>query len=147
MCSVMYKRPIIRPKKPVESLVSSPCAPNPGTVLNFTVPPPFERKPPVPIWKPKESYPEQVKAPIVFHQHVYDVVQKFSPHRPPLKALVDAMRLDGFSEERIKKTRAFYAEMRRTVDKRQAELDKLFGKYSSKQTKPVKKVLKVLKKV
>lgn len=57
--------------------------------------------------------------------------------------MVDAMRLDGFSEERIKQTRDFYATMRRTADKRQAELEKIFGKY----TKPVKKVLKVLKKV
>lgn len=57
--------------------------------------------------------------------------------------MVDAMRLDGYSEERIKQTRDFYATMRRTVDKRQAEVDKIFGKY----TKPVKKVLKVLKKV
>lgn len=81
-----------------------------------------------------------------YREHVNDVVQKFCPHRPPLKALVDAMRLDGFSEERIKKTRAFYAELRRTVDKRQAELDKLFGKYTSKSVKPVKKVLKILKK-
>jgi len=56
---------------------------------------------------------------------------------------MDAMRLDGFSEERIKQTRDFYATMRRTVDKRQAELEKIFGRY----TKPVKRVFKVLKKV
>jgi len=143
----MYKRPIIRPKKPAASLLST-CDPIPGTVvynaLQSTVPLPPDRKTPVPIWSPKDLPLKKTESDIVFHQHVYDVVQKFCPHRPPLKALVDAMRLDGFSEERIKKTRAFYAEMRRTADKRQAELEKLFGKYTSK---PVKKVLKVLKKI
>jgi hypothetical protein len=111
---------------------------------HFSVPDPSLKKAPAPIWTPPEVARERrvvVEPP--FQQHIHDVVQKFCPHRPPLKAMVDAMRLDGYSEERIKQTRDFYATMRRTVDKRQAELEKIFGKY----TKPVKKVLKVLKKV
>jgi hypothetical protein len=137
----MHKRPIIRPK-----IAPSPDAPpivRPRT-WHFSVPDPvLTRKEPAPIWTPTIEHKPRVVVEPPFPQHVHDVIQKFCPHRPPLKAMVDAMRLDGFSEERIKKTRDFYATMRRTVDKRQAELEKIFGRY----TKPVKKVLKVLKKV
>lgn len=135
----MHKRPVVRPRRTPESPIMR------SRTWQFTAPDPVQtRKDPVPIWTPPEEPPRPRVVPEPpFHKHVLDVVQKFCPHRPPLKAMVDAMRLDGFSEERIKKTRDFYAEMRRTADKRQAELEKIFGKY----TKPVKKVLKVLKKV
>lgn len=144
----MYKRPIIRPKKPVDES-PPPGVPIPGTVVHqasqFTVQSPPQRSLPPPLWSPKESYPTRVVVPSPFHENIHAVFKTFSPHCPPLKALVDAMRLDGFTDERIKKTRTFYAEMRRTDEKRQAELEKVFGKYVSK-SKPVKKVLKVLKK-
>ena len=55
------------------------------------------------------------------------------------------MKLDGYPPERIKKTRDYYAKMNRTIDQRQAEVDKVFGRYNAK-TKSVKKVLKVVKK-
>lgn len=135
----MYKRPVIRPKRVLDSPVSMR-----PPIWRFSAPDPPTKKEPVPLWTPPEEVPQRrvvVEPP--FQKHVHDVIQKFCPHRPPLKAMVDAMRLDGFSDERIKQTRDFYATMRRTADKRQAELEKIFGKY----TKPVKKVLKVLKKV
>ena len=56
------------------------------------------------------------------------------------------MKLDGYPPERIKKTRDYYAKMNRTIDQRQAELDKVFGRYNAKTPKTVKKVLKVVKK-
>lgn len=146
MYSVMYKRPIIRPKKPINES-PSPVVPIPGTVVyeatRFTVESAPHKEPPAPLWAPKESYPTRVVKVIPFHENINVVFKDSSPHRPSLKALVDAMRLDGFTDEQVKKTRASYAEMRRTDEKRQAELEKLFGKYVSK---PVKKVLKVLKK-
>lgn len=135
----MYKRPTPRPKRvPDESLPVR----HPEMTMKFCVPVPPVYKQPAPIWSPSVEYVPRVDSPNPFHPHIYDVVQKYCPHRPPLKALVDAMRLDGFSDARIKQTRDFYATLRRTVDKRQGELEKIFGKYS----KPVKKVLKVLKK-
>lgn len=109
--------------------------------------PPVKARPYVPIWQPSETPIEApVKTDDVFQANVYAVIQKFCPHRPPLKSLVDAMRLDGFTEERIRKTRNFYAEMNRTTEKRQAALDKIFVKYNTKTVKPVKKVVKIVKK-
>jgi hypothetical protein len=55
------------------------------------------------------------------------------------------MKLDGYPPERIKKTRDHYAKMNRTSEQRQAEIDKVFGRFNTK-TKSVKKVLKVVKK-
>ena len=55
------------------------------------------------------------------------------------------MRLDGFTEERVRKMRKFYADMNRTAEKRQEALDKTFGKITTK-TKTVKKVVKIVKK-
>jgi len=56
------------------------------------------------------------------------------------------MKLDGYPPEKIKQARDRHAKMNRTVDQRQTELEKMFGRYNSKTTKPVKKVLKVVKK-
>lgn len=55
------------------------------------------------------------------------------------------MKLDGYSPEKIKRARDHHAKMNRTVDQRQADLEKIFGRYNTK-SKPVKKVLKVVKK-
>lgn len=136
----MYKRPIPRPPRPPERVVPVPpyCF---GTNAPF-VPPPY-----VPVWEPKEIVEVEKKPERPFPEHVANVVQKNSPHRPPLKQLVDAMKLDGYSDEQIKKARDSYATMRRTAEKREKDFDKLFGKYSGKtSSKPVKKVLKILKK-
>ena len=52
------------------------------------------------------------------------------------------MRLDGYSAEKIKKVRDHYAFMRRTDDKRQRDIDRIFG-----TVKTVKRVVvKILKK-
>ena len=80
-----------------------------------------------------------------FREHVSAVYQKCAPKIPPLKALCDAMKLDGYPPEKIKQARDRHAKMNRTVDQRQIELEKIFGRYNTK-SKPVKKVLKVVKK-
>lgn len=102
---------------------------------------------PVPIWQPPDEPPTR---PVVteppFREHVSAVYQKCSPKLPPLKALCDAMKLDGYPPEKIKQARDRHAKMNRTVDQRQTELEKIFGRYNSKASKPVKKVLKVVKK-
>lgn len=102
----------------------------------------------VPIWHPAETQPAPIIKPAdrPFPVHVHAVYQKFCPHVPPLKALCDAMKLDGYPPEKIKQARDRHAKMNRTEDQRQAELDKVFGRYNAKATKTVKKVLKVVKK-
>jgi hypothetical protein len=103
---------------------------------------------PVPIWQPPDEPPGPRRAvdERPFQEHVSAVYQKFSPKLPPLKSLCDAMKLDGYPPEKIKQARDRHAKMNRTVDQRQTELEKMFGRYNSKTTKPVKKVLKVVKK-
>jgi hypothetical protein len=66
--------------------------------------------------------------------------------RPSLKALTDAMRADGFPESAIHRARNAQAKRRATSEKRQAEFEKIFGKYNSRSTPAVKKVLKAVKK-
>lgn len=66
--------------------------------------------------------------------------------RPSVKQLVDAMRLDGFSDKKVNAVRRFYAMTRNTEEKRQAELDKMFAKYNVKTSHAPKKILKVVKK-
>jgi hypothetical protein len=65
--------------------------------------------------------------------------------RPSLKELVDAMRADGFPDTDIHRARTAHTQRRATMDKRQAELEKLFGT-SSRSTPVAKKVLKPVKK-
>jgi hypothetical protein len=67
------------------------------------------------------------------------------PHRPSVKALCEAMTLDGFSSERIKQARNYYAKLNRMRPKTDADIERIFGRYS-KSAKPVKKVLKIVKK-
>lgn len=66
--------------------------------------------------------------------------------RPTVRELVDAMRLDGFSDKQVTAVRRFYAMTRNTEEKRQAELDKMFAKYNVKTSQAPKKILKVVKK-
>lgn len=66
--------------------------------------------------------------------------------RPPLKALTDAMRADGFPETAIHVARNAQAKRRATSEKRQIEFEKIYGKYTSRSTPAVKKVLKPVKK-
>ena len=107
------------------------------------------RPPPPPIWKPDENrvleprpVPPRRELP-----NVLAVIAQYMPHRPPLKPFVDALRLDGHTEEYIKKVRESYARARRESDKDQAKIDKIFGKYNTKTPrKTPKKVLKILKK-
>ena len=145
----MYKRPIPRPSRnPVLDDVPpcvSACLPH-GIVIDQISARPPKKEPYRPIWQPSEHPPKPLlKKEYVFHANIYAVYQKFCPHRPPLKPLVDAMRLDGFTEERVRKMRKFYADMNRTAEKRQEALDKTFGKITTK-TKTVKKVVKIVKK-
>jgi hypothetical protein len=65
--------------------------------------------------------------------------------RPSLKELIDAMRADGFPETAIHRARTAHTQRRATMEKRQAELEKLFGT-STRSAAPVKKVLKPVKK-
>jgi len=108
---------------------------------------PYVPRVPQPIWQPSEK---RVFVPVTpverfFPVHVHAVYQKFWPHVPPLKAVCDAMKLDGYPPEKIKRVRDRHAKMNRTIDQRQAEIEKVFGRFSAK-TKSVKKVLKVVKK-
>lgn len=65
--------------------------------------------------------------------------------RPSLKELVDAMRADGFPESAVHHARTAHTQRRATMDKRQAEIEKLFGT-SSRAASGTKKVLKPVKK-
>jgi hypothetical protein len=103
-------------------------------------------KPPAPIWQPPESLPERpTRVEHPFPVHIHACVQKYCPHRPPVKAMVDSLRLDGASEEKIRKMRNFYAKENRDSEKNQRAIEKMFGKYSAK-TKTPKKVVKIVKK-
>jgi hypothetical protein len=114
--------------------------------MNSSVPT-YTPRPPVPVWQPPEEQPvRRVVTEPPFPEHVSAVYQKCAPALPSLKALCDAMKLDGYSPEKIKQVRDRHAKMNRTVDQRQTELEKVFRRYNSKTTKPVKKVLKVVKK-
>ena len=148
----MFKRPIPR----------SICLPSvspmpPPTSESFVLgiirfedakPPSYTHRVPVPIWQPPEHPPQSKPKPVerAFPEHVCEVYRKFSPRLPPLKALCDAMKLDGYPEAKIKQARDHRAKMNRTIDQRQVDLEKIFGRYNAKVTKPVKKVLKVVKK-
>jgi len=114
--------------------------------MNSSVPV-YKAPMPVPVWQPPLEVPVR---PVVteppFREHVSAVYQKCAPALPSLKALCDAMKLDGYPPEKIKQARDRHAKMNRTVDQRQTELEKIFRRYNSKATKPVKKVLKVVKK-
>jgi hypothetical protein len=104
-------------------------------------PPP---KPYVPVWQPPEYPPEPKKPKVTFFpSHVDETIRACCPHRPSIKKMVDAMRLDGYSEEQIKKCRNSYAEFNRNAEKRDQQFQKLFG---GKDQKVVKRVLKVVKK-
>lgn len=87
--------------------------------------------------------PEAVESP--FPENVSALYQK-SKTRPSVRELVDAMRLDGFSDKKITDVRRFYAWMRNTEEKRQTELDKMFAKYNVKTGQTTKKILKAVKK-
>lgn len=80
-----------------------------------------------------------------FPENVSALYQK-SLKRPSVKELVDAMRLDGFSDQKVTAVRRFYAWLRNTEEKRQTELDKMFSKYNVKTSQAPKKILKVVKK-
>jgi hypothetical protein len=56
--------------------------------------------------------------------------------------MIEAARKDDCSEQQIQKIRNSYAKMNRDRAKNDQKVDKIFGKL----TKPVKKVLKVVKK-
>jgi hypothetical protein len=127
-----------------------------------------------PIWRSDDYYrllarhgstPEEIEAlraqTIPEHNHVERQVVQERPvvcgeaiaalferatTRPPLKALTDAMRADGFPETAIHRARNAQAKRRATSEKRQAEFEKLFGKYNARSTPAVKKVLKAVKK-
>lgn len=118
--------------------------------LNSTCPPCPPRPPPVPIWTPGEYRavdPPVAPPPLPQRPHLLAVMAKYYPHRPPLKPFIDALRLEGRSEEHIKRIRDAYARHRRDSEKEQAKIDKIFGKYNTKATtKAPKKVLKILKK-
>jgi hypothetical protein len=145
-----YKRPITikGPYVPSSSPPSLCASPIPLDVCIGDLRP--KKKVYVPIWVPKEQYlsPPKRKPDPPFPMHVNAVIQKYCPHRAPLKPLVDAMRLDGRTEEQIKAVRDSYARWRRDTDKEQAAIDKIFGKYNTKTstTKSTKKILKILKK-
>ena len=101
----------------------------------------------VPIWQPPDSPPvRRFVEERPFPEHVSAVYSKCSPALPSLKALCDAMKLDGYPPEKIKQARDHHAKMNRTVEQRQVDLEKIFGRYNTKSSKPVKKVLKVVKK-
>ena len=80
--------------------------------------------------------------------HLLAVFRTYWPHKPPLKPFIDALRLEGASEEKIKKVRESYARHRRDSDKDQEKIDKIYGKYNTKTMtrKTPKKVLKIFKK-
>jgi len=66
--------------------------------------------------------------------------------RPDIKKLVAAMRLDDYPEQKVIAAKKYYAWLRKTDEKRQAELEKAFAKYKMKATAAPKKILKVVKK-
>ena len=135
--NLMFKRPIPRPPRLPEK--EQQQAPPPWI---FSVPE-LIPKAYVPIYVPGPPTPRP--PPVVarpFPHHLHAVHQKFGVHLPPLKSVCDAMRLDGYSAEKIKKVRDHYAFMRRTDDKRQRDIDRIFG-----TVKTVKRVVvKILKK-
>ena len=116
-------------------------------IRNMNSVPAYTPRPPVPVWQPPVEAP--LRRTVIersFPEHVSAVYAKCSPALPSLKALCDAMKLDGYPPEKIKQARDHHARMNRTVEQRQVALEKIFGRYNTK-SKPVKKVLKVVKKL
>lgn len=116
-------------------------------IRNMNSVPAFKAPVPVPVWQP----PDEVQGRRTvderpFPENVSALYQKCGANLPSLKALCDAMKLDGYPPEKIKQARDHHAKMNRTVEQRQIEIEKLFGRYNTKSSKPVKKVLKVVKK-
>jgi hypothetical protein len=67
---------------------------------------------------------------------------------PPLEDRIQVFRAAGMPEELIKKHIAWDAKMVETSDKRQKQIEKIFGKYTKTKTKPATKTKpKVLKPV
>lgn len=91
--------------------------------------------------------PEKIEPPAV-SRCTENLAQLFSglKNRPDVKNLVAAMRLDGYSEQKVIAAKNHYAWLRKTDEKRQADLEKAFSKYKMKTTVAPKKILKVVKK-
>jgi hypothetical protein len=135
----MYKRPL--PKLKTN-----------GTLPLTTIPSPFlkilEFSPTVETKNTnigtKLFIPKPEPEPRKFPEHVSKLFEN-AQHRPLIKDMIDAMILDGYSNEKISKVKKFYAWLRNTEEERQNQLDNIFRKYSIK-TAPPKKILKVVKK-
>jgi hypothetical protein len=110
--------------------------------------PVYTPRPPAPVWQPPDEVRARRRAADdrPFPEHISALYAKCTSDPPSLKALCDAMKLDGYPPEKIKRARDHHAKMNRTVEQRQADLEKIFGRYNAKSAKPVKKVLKVVKK-
>jgi hypothetical protein len=116
-------------------------------IRNMNSCPVYKPSTPVPLWQPPDEAPGRRRAADErsFPEHV-SAIYAHCTKLPSLKAVCDAMKLDGYPLEKIKQVRNHHAKMNRTVEQRQTDLEKIFGRYNSKTSKPVKKVLKVVKK-
>lgn len=138
----MYKRPQIRVKPRIEHTTVPPSNGHPMLPLRDTAIPPPPR-PYIPIWKPSETLPEPPPPPPRKETpHICKLLQNCKGTRPSLKDMIEAARADGLPEEKLQNIRKSYAKMNRDRAKNDEKIDKIFGKLK----KPVKKVLKVVKK-
>lgn len=97
----------------------------------------------VPIWQPPEYPPEKPPPPAQKeYPHLCQLMQESRGHRPSLKDMVEAARKDGYSDEKIQRIRKSYAKMNLDRSKEDKTIERIFGA----NKKPVKKVLKVVKK-
>jgi hypothetical protein len=95
----------------------------------------------------KNSVPDQKKEPPPKRctENLANLFERISS-RPDIKTLVEAMRRDGYPEQKVIAAKNHYAWLRKSDEKRQAELEKAFVKYKVKTVAAPKKILKVVKK-
>jgi hypothetical protein len=97
---------------------------------------------------PRPKYIEQEKPQEYSHEFAFKIKKKYHPHVPPVEAMVEALRLDGYPEDKIKKYIASRERDQARAEKDQEMIDRVFGKFPSinKNDKKPKKIIKAVKK-